>query len=358
MSHRSFRARAFTATAALLGGLAACVPEFADDQSVIRAPRIVAVRSVPAEARAGTVVQLSALVVGPSRESALREEPEWAMCLARKPLTELGPMAQECIDRFGSGGETVLRIGRGTGVSGAVPADACQRFGPLTAAAEPGGVSARPVDSDLSGGYHQPVVVGSEAGVVLASVRLTCGIVGLPSAEVARYTRGYRPNENPVIDRLDLGTGDGARAITPGTERPGATVRAGARVDLRALWAACPRQPVCGDGLCTAGENQSSCAEDCRTNPRACTGAETYLSANADTKTIEERREGMAVAWYATAGVFAEEKTGRTEGDPDGVDTTNGWTAPLAPGLVNLWVVVRDDRGGVGWGEYLVSVEP
>jgi hypothetical protein len=359
MSRVRFFGRAFVLITALVVSAGACVPSFADDQAVIATPRILAVRSVPAEAKPGTTLQLTALVATPFNDAAQTQELEWAMCIARKPLTELGPVAQQCIDRFGTGGDIFQRLGRGPSVSGAVPADACRRFGPLSAPAEAGGVASRPVDPDLSGGYHQPVVVGDNVvGAALASVRLACGIVGVPNAEVVRYNQGYRPNENPEVDRLEIISAGSVRPIAPGVGQPGATIQAGTRVELRVAWAPCPSQPTCGDGLCTAGENQSSCAADCRNAPRGCTGAETYLSTNAETRTIQERREGITVAWYSTAGVFAEEQTGRTEHDSGGIDTTNGWTAPSSPGLVRVWVVLRDDRGGVGWGEYLVQVEP
>ncbi len=343
----------------LVGALAiaACVPRFTDDQTLVTAPRILAVRAVPAEAKVGIPVELTALVAAPPQSAGRAEHLEWALCLARKPLTELGPVAQECIDRFGAGGESFQRLGRGVTVTSAVPADACRRFGPLSAPTEAGGVASRPVDPDLSGGYYQPVVVGSEVGVSLASVRLACGIVGVPSSEVVRFNKGYRPNENPELERLEVVTPSGVLPVTPGVDRPGLTVRGSERIELRAVWPGCPRQPVCGDGLCTSGENQSSCAADCRTKPRSCTGAETYLFADPESRTVRERREGITVSWYASAGAFAEEATGRTERDPDGVDTTNRWTAPTRPGLVRLWVVLRDDRGGVGWQEFVVRVD-
>ncbi|MBX3218482.1 MAG: hypothetical protein KF850_41130, partial [Labilithrix sp.] len=167
---------------------------------------------------------------------------------------------------------------------------------------------------------------------------------------------GYRPNENPEIDRVEIVSGE-ARTIEPGLAVAGATVAAGARVELRAWWAACPREPACGDGLCTAGENQSSCAADCRDEPRGCTGAETYLWANPETRKVEERREGIRVSWFSTGGAFAEEQTGRSEEDADGTETSNVWTAPSEPGLVRVWVVIRDDRGGVGWRELVVASE-
>lgn len=336
--------------------LLACVPELADDQARIASPRILAVRAEPAEARAGQNVTLTALIASPGGAPAGSDALEWAMCLARKPLTELGPVAQECIDRFGEGGDIFQRLGRGQSVTGVLPADACRRFGPIAPPAEAGGVAGRPVDPDPSGGYYQPVVLGSGIGAALASVRLACGVAGVPSSEAVRYNQGARPNENPAIDRLEITSG-GARPIAAGVERPGATVAAGARLDLRAVWTACPREPVCGDGLCTAGENQSTCSADCRDAPKGCTGSETYLWPNPETRSVQERREGITVSWFSDRGVFADEQTGRTESDPDGVDAANVWTAPSEPGPVRLWVVLRDDRGGVGWGEYVVQVD-
>lgn len=336
--------------------LAACVPEFADDQSVIVAPRILAVRAVPAEAKIGMTVQLTALVAAPPPGAARADDLAWALCLARKPLTELGPVAHECIDQVGAGPETFQHLGRGASVSSTIPSDACRRFGPLSAPAEAGGVAGRPVDPDLSGGYHQPVVVGSGVGVALGTIRLGCGIVGVPNAESVRFNQGYRPNENPEVERLEIVGPGGPREIVPGVERPGISLPVGARVDLRVVWPACPRQAVCGDGLCTSGENQSNCAADCRTNPKSCAGAESYLWANSDTRVVSERREGISVAWYGSAGTFVDEQTGRTESDPDGVDSFDTWTAPDSPGLVKLWIVLRDDRGGVGWKEYMVEV--
>jgi hypothetical protein len=35
----------------------------------------------------------------------------------------------------------------------------------------------------------------------------------------------------------------------------------------------------------------------------------------------------------------------------------NGWSAPSEPGAVRLWVVLRDGRGGVGYGGYRLEIE-
>jgi hypothetical protein len=63
----------------------------------------------------------------------------------------------------------------------------------------------------------------------------------------------------------------------------------------------------------------------------------------------------MEVAWFATGGSFDDDRTGTAPTDPTPF-TTNTWHAPASPGLVHLWVVLRDDRGGAGWTEYALDV--
>jgi len=323
--------------AVLAGLLAACLPSFDDDPSRVDAPRVLAVRAIPAEATPGQAVTLSVLVA--SRAPA--PPPAWALCTARRPLTELGPVAQSCIDRFPSGPE-LLPLGTGFDATATLAADVCQRFGPLTPPADASGIAARPADPDPTGGFHQPVVVGGPAEKALGSIRLACGAVGAPNAEMARLAREYRPNENPVIEALEI---DGR----PAADVP---IRPGARVVLRARWARCPGAPVCGDGLCTSGENGTTCASDCGPSARGCTGAEVYVAIDAATRAVTARRETIQVAWYATDGRFAASQTAANGDAAEGV-----WTAPTVPGSVRAWAVARDDRGGVGWIEVALRVE-
>jgi len=74
--------------------------------------------------------------------------------------------------------------------------------------------------------------------------------------------------------------------------------------------------------------------------------------------------ENMRYAWFATAGSFSDERTGGPT-DPFGnvPPLRSFWTAPAADvaaglpgGLVQLWVVQRDDRGGASWNEFCVQV--
>ena len=69
---------------------------------------------------------------------------------------------------------------------------------------------------------------------------------------------------------------------------------------------------------------------------------------------MRERREGIVVSWYASAGTFSERRTGVSEADPDQSQTETEWTLPDQPGPVTLWSVIRDDRAGSSWTQYQI----
>jgi hypothetical protein len=95
----------------------------------------------------------------------------------------------------------------------------------------------------------------------------------------------------------------------------------------------------------------------CPSTPAACGGAETYLYIDPTSKQMATSRESIVASWYATAGAFDLDRAGRDGTDPT-TTVNNGWTAPSTAGPVHLWVVLRDARGGVGWGSYTVTVSP
>ena len=111
---------------------------------------------------------------------------------------------------------------------------------------------------------------------------------------------------------------------------PAITVTQGDRIALRADWPACAGADACG-------------------------GAESYLSIDPTTKQIATRRESIVVSWYASAGKFDGDRSGRDESDM-ATNAGNTWTAPKTAGPVHLWTVLRDARGGVGWASYTLSV--
>jgi hypothetical protein len=74
-------------------------------------------------------------------------------------------------------------------------------------------------------------------------------------------------------------------------------------------------------------------------------------------RAIVDHAEELTVSWFATGGEFDRDRTGRTEAE---VETTisNTWIAPMTPGPVHLWLVLRDNRGGLDHREYLLTVAP
>ena len=65
----------------------------------------------------------------------------------------------------------------------------------------------------------------------------------------------------------------------------------------------------------------------------------------------------MRVSWFATRGTVDKDHTGRLESESDETSSDNIWTAPEETGPVFMWVVLRDDRGGVDWQSFKVDVQ-
>lgn len=340
------RGTAFLGILAGVSATSACIPEFDEDPSLVETPRILAVRAEPAESEENENVTLTALVAVPEGGSAL--VPEWAFCSAPKPLTELGPVAQACIEQFSAETRLLNFLGSGASIMASVPEGACRVFGPIPPDAASGDASARPVDPDDTGGFYQPVLAGmslDDRTPAFGRLRLSCGLTGLSPDESLKYRLGYRSNENPAVDTLvatvdgtqiDLGEG-GSFAVEPG-----------AQVSFEVSWSECPREASCGDGVCSPGEERVECPEDC-SEPRGCSGAETYAVFDKQVRELGLRRESISVAWYSDVGGFSVPENGVASSDPDTTRTTNTWTAPQSERAAHIWVVVRDERGGVGF---------
>jgi hypothetical protein len=336
----------------------ACKPSLDQTVSIVREPIVLAVRSDPPEAvptPPANEVKLTALYVdgaGPIAGAAI----DWAFCTARNPLANLGPVNPECLQASGS---WFVPVGVGPQVSGALPDIACRQFGPEVPQPMMGQPQGRPVDPDPTGGYYQPirVLAGTDAGasVTVGETRLSCGLAGGIGNVSADYQKRYHLNANPAVDSLSTaGAGSAEAALLPDDHGASNPVQAGAHIGLRAKWTSCPMADTCGDGFCGPDETVVSCPSDC-TKPSGCTGSERYAGFDLAAQSIVDRREAIAVAWFATGGAFDEDRTGRVSSD---VTTTsdNGWRAPAQPGTVHLWVILRDDRGGTGWAEYALAV--
>jgi len=304
-------------SAALAAG---CVPDFEDDTSRVAAPRVLAVQATPAEAAEGESVTLRALVA--SSDEGANPDPDWSLCIDRKPLSELGPVSPACLASAAPGAEIALPLGRGAEVPATMPDIACQLFGPERPEPKPGEPSGRPVDPDPSGGFHQPVLTWLGPTAALGGVRLSCPINATVDATI-EFNQRYLPNENPMLASFEARYG--GTTVTLDGDEP-AEIEAGLSVELRVTWPDCPAET-------------------------ACPGAETYVLYDPGSQTIVERKETLVVSWYATDGLFDEARTDRvtTVGAGGEPGTTNRWIAPDRDGTVRLWAVVRDDRGGVSW---------
>jgi hypothetical protein len=346
-----------------------CVPDVDVDEALVSGPRLLAVAFDPPEAKPGESVTARALFVttdGPVTASALalpKPDLVWAQCVARRPLTELRPVSGECI---AADPDALSPAGSGIEISTALPAESCQLFGPDLPPVSEGSVGARPVDADVTGGYYFPLLArfglgGAAPSLALSQVRLSCGLPNARREDAARFNARALPNANPRISRLEL---NGRRVTRRTRTGEPLTVKAGARFEVVATWPECPASATCGDGVCQLDETDESCPADCDATtrdgapvvyPAACAGAEPYLVLDPIGRELVVRRESMRVAWYATGGTFAFERTGRAESEA--VRTSaNTWTAPSVPGRHYLWVVLRDARGGTGWVQLTVDV--
>jgi hypothetical protein len=314
--------------AALLGA-PGCLPDFVDDTTRVTSPRVLAVRSSPAEAAEGEAVTLEALVASPPSSDPVA--PAWSLCVDRKPLSELGPVSPRCLSGPNPGADIAMPVDPTPPVQTTLPEKACQLFGPDRPDPKPGEPSGRPVDPDPSGGFYQPVLAWLGSEPVLSGIRLGCGLLGAPPDVTKSYAQRYHPNQNPELEPLELLRSDGS--VEPFDDDSVHELAPGERVRLRVKWPECVEEAACG-------------------------GAERYVVYDAFSQTLLERTETFVVSWYATAGLFAEPRTEQTFGDPgEPAGTFNTFTAPTA-GATDVWAVAHDDRGGQSWVHGTLAISP
>lgn len=300
----ALRAGSLTAAACLL---CACAPDLGASGSLIASATIVAVRADPAEAKPGAAVTFTALVASPSA-SVGSPQIVWDFCSAPRPLTTDDVVSPACVE-----GTSLVAAGQGASITANTPVDGCSLFGPDTAAE-----GLRPVDPDATGGYYQPLIAElPRSDTTVDLVRITCDLAGASAATVTAFAAAYVPNANPQLLPLTATIGGAPASL--------ASVPAGGRVKLEASW------------------------------PSA--SAQTYAYYDAASDTITMQREALSVAWYSSAGALDSESTGRAAGDL-ATTSDNGYTAPSAAGIVHLWIVLRDSRGGVDFATYQLDVTP
>jgi hypothetical protein len=160
--------------------------------------------------------------------------------------------------------------------------------------------------------------------------RIICGLPGASSDTLAQFKMAYKPNQNPELTGVSAG---GTMLLPDDGKGPGLSVPHGSPLTLTASWPSCPAAPMHG-----------------------C-GAEPYVLYDPATQKVTPVTEVLTVSWFTTAGSFAANGTS-PDGDPASSTTsTNTWTPPAtATPDVFVWVVLRDDRGGVTWQGYRFQV--
>jgi hypothetical protein len=335
----------------VLLALVACKPGLDETVSLVTDARVLAVQAIPAEGPPSGPVAFTALVVDPNGTISTPAI-TWDFCTDRNPLANLGPVNPVCLE---PDNPDLVSIGAGPQVSATIPDIACRQFGPDVPQVKGNDTPGRPVDPDPTGGYYQPVslFVSLPSGLAnaLYGTRIACGLAEGSSDQANDFLGRYHVNVNPAVASLSA---NGA-ALLPDDGHAVNPIAAGQKVTLEVAWASCPQSDVCGDGVCGADESILSCPADC-TTPQGCAGAERYVAFDLPSQSLVDAREGMHVSWFATGGSFDLDRTGR-----DGSDATttsdDGWTAPPAGQAVHVWVVLRDDRGGVGWAGYVLQTQ-
>jgi hypothetical protein len=278
-----------------------CVPNLANDDSLVASTQVLAVRADPAEAKPGTPVTFTALVASP-RGTVASAPITWDFCAAPRPLADDNVVSNSCLDS-----SSLVPAGNGTSTVATLPANGCSLFGPDT---PPGGF--RPVSPDVTGGYYQPLradLPGTDMTFELA--RIHCDLANADATAAAAFAAAYQLNQNPQLLPLTATIAGSPVALT--------AIPTGARVTFEASW------------------------------PDA--SAETFAYFDPVSQAVTSQRESMQLAWYSSAGALDTESTGRASDDP-ATTTDDGWDAPSAPGTVHLWIVLRDSRGGVDFAEY------
>lgn len=290
--------------------IVACRPSLGTPASLITKVQILAIRGEPPEARPGASVAFDALVASPT--GTVTSAPlAWAFCTAPKSPTQDNVVSDACL------GDAALQgLPPPSPMAHApTPANGCSLFGPDVPPVAAGSPPLRPRDPDLTGGYYQPVRI--ELGDVLGFglQRILCNLANAPASIAIDYKSRYVANKNPVLTSLTASVAGQVIALDH--------IPVKAHVRLQTGWTA--------------------------------ESVEMYVRWDPVTQALVEHPESMRASWFVTAGSLSSDRTGNVEGD-GALVTTDDWEAPATSGIVYLWLVLRDSRGGVNFASYELHV--
>jgi hypothetical protein len=312
----------------LSAAAAGCKPDLGAPQSLISGPTILGIRGTPPESAEGGMATFDALTVDGSG-TVMAPQINWALCLAPNPPANGNDVSNVCLsipDDTATPAPTFTAT---------LASDACTLFGPIAPPPMKGQPPMRPADPDTTGGFYQPLRATwqSDAGPLLAFAlqRITCRLANAPTDIAAIYAADYVPNNNPLIADLLLDPAGAATSLyvagQTASTQAAATISAGQTVTLQADFSA--------------------------------DSAETFLFWNILTPNLPPgmQRESLRLSWFATAGAYEHDTTGRSQTELE-TFTENVWTAPMTPGPVYFWTVLRDDRGGIDFASAEIDVTP
>lgn len=300
----------------------ACKPTVGQPPYLVTDTTLLAVYGEPPELGPNGSATYSFLLASPSGTVG-DVEALWSICQTPKPPSESNAVASSCAQPPDAGATSA-----GQTFTAPMPATACQLFGPLAPPPVAGQPAIRPRDPDNTGGYYLPVQLwlptlpsGPASGFTFE--RITCNLANASTSAIAEFNRRYQPNKTPGIDRTSVVVADGE--MLP-LDQVTQAVHAGSSVLIEAAVA-----------------------------PGA---AEVFPVYDVVTETVVDQQESLHMSWFVTAGTFEHDRTGIASGEA-ATSTSNRWTAPASPvGIVYLWLVLRDSRGGVATKSYEVEVVP
>ena len=80
------------------------------------------------------------------------------------------------------------------------------------------------------------------------------------------------------------------------------------------------------------------------------------------TLTLDTQRESLRVSWFATGGAFEHDvdraRSATTETGATPTSRRTSGPRPTTPGPVYLWMVLRDNRGGIDFAAAEIDVTP
>lgn len=285
-----------TARVLLVVALAACDDGLDQRLAIIDQPRVLAVIAEPAEAHPGEAVTYRAVIAAP--DGPVDAAPRWSYCTAPKPPTEDNAVSAACLDPA-----SLVALGDAPTVTATLPRNGCLQFGPET---PPGNF--RPRDADATGGYYQPIRVDADGLLAFGLSRITCHLPTAPGDVAHAYDTTYAANTNPTLDPLTVPALPADRDVT-----------------LTASWPA--------------------------------SAVETYLYYDPDAQTLIPRREAMRLSWFATSGTLAVDASAVPESSST-LTVSTTWHTPPSAGPAQLWLVLRDSRGGLAAQTLRVDVTP